>query len=61
MFKSRLTGAQVIEHEGLYKLIYKGYTIFTSTRVNESIMLSISREDCERLLDQTAITYKKQA
>ena len=61
MFKSLLTGAQVIEHDGMYKVLYKGYTIFRSLGKNESIMLSLSRTDCEQLLDQTAVTYKKQA
>ena len=61
MFKSLLTGAQVIEHDGMFKVLYKGYTIFRSSGKNESIMLSLSREQCDELLDQTAITYKKQA
>ena len=61
MFKSLLTGAQVIEHDGMFKVLYKGYTIFRSLGKNEAIMLSLSRTDCELLLDQTATTYKKQA
>ena len=61
MFKSLLTGAQVIEHDGMYKVLYKGYTIFQSLSKNESMMLSLSQTDCKELLDQTATTYKKQA
>lgn len=61
MFKSLLTGAQVIEHDGMYKVLYKGYTIFRSPGKNESVMLSLCRDQCDELLEETAITYKKQA
>lgn len=61
MFKSLLTGAQVIEHDGMFKVLYKGYTIFRSLGKNEAIMLSLSREKCNQLLEETSITYKKQA
>ena len=61
MCKSLLTGAQVIEHDGMFKVLYKGYTIFRSLGKNESIMLSLSKEQCNQLLEETSVTYKKQA
>lgn len=61
MFKSYLTGAQVLELNESYTLIYRGYTILKTDMKTQAIMTAISQERCEELLEQKTSTYLKQA
>lgn len=61
MFKSHLTGAQVLEVNDTYTVLYKGYSIKTTKSKTEAIMASICRERCEELLEEKSCTYQKSA
>jgi len=61
VFKSKLTNAQVLELGDNFIVLYKGYSIYTTDMKTQAIMTAINQEECDRLLDQKAITYLKQA
>ena len=61
MFKSYLTGAQVLELGESYNLIYRGYTILKTDMKTLAIMTAISQERCDELLEEKTSTYLKQA
>ena len=59
MFKSSLTGAQVLELDESYTLIYRGYTILKTDMKNQAIMTAICQERCDELLEEKTSTYLK--
>jgi len=61
MFKSHLTGAQVLELDEEYNLIYRGYTIFKTDMKSTAIMTAIDLEKCNELFDEKTKAHLKQA
>ena len=61
MFKSVLTGALVLEKEGVYTIIYRGYSILQTDNIATAKMTAISRVDCDKLFEEKTHTYLKQA
>ena len=61
MFKSHLTGAQVLELDESYTLIYRGYTILKTDMKSTAIMTAIDLEKCDELFEEKTNAYLKQA